>query len=69
MNISTRQALDQDLETQICIVGAGIAGLTIGYRLAKNGHRVVIVDGGHVGGGETERTTAHLSQVLDDGYV
>ena len=30
-------ALSRDLETDICIVGAGIAGLTTAYRLAVAG--------------------------------
>ncbi len=30
-------ALSRDLETDVCIVGAGIAGLTTAYRLAVAG--------------------------------
>jgi hypothetical protein len=30
---------------------------------------VVVLDDGPIGGGMTERTTAHLSNVIDDGYV
>jgi glycine/D-amino acid oxidase-like deaminating enzyme/nitrite reductase/ring-hydroxylating ferredoxin subunit len=58
-----------DAECDVCIVGAGIAGLTTGYALAGAGKRVVILDDGPVGGGETGRTTAHLSWALDDYYV
>jgi glycine/D-amino acid oxidase-like deaminating enzyme/nitrite reductase/ring-hydroxylating ferredoxin subunit len=36
--------------------------------LAKDGNSVVVVDDGPIGGGETGRTTAHLSTSLDDGY-
>jgi glycine/D-amino acid oxidase-like deaminating enzyme len=57
-----------DLRTEVCIIGAGIAGITTAYLLAREGKRVVVLDDGAVGGGETGRTTAHLSNALDDRY-
>jgi len=53
---------------QVCIIGAGIAGLTTAYLLTKIGRSVVVIDDGPVGGGETRRTTAHLANALDDRY-
>ena len=50
----------------VCIVGAGIAGLTTAYLLTKTGKSVIVLDDGPIGSGETERTTAHLATVLDD---
>lgn len=61
------RALVDDMSADVCVVGAGIAGLTAAYLLAKAGRRVVVIDDGPVGGGETRRTTAHLSCVLDAG--
>jgi glycine/D-amino acid oxidase-like deaminating enzyme len=52
----------------ICIVGAGIAGLTTAYLLGRAGRSAVVVDDGPIVSGETERTTAHLTTVLDDRY-
>ena len=60
--------LDHDLETDVVIVGAGIAGLTTAYLLARDGRRVAIVDDGPVAGGETCRTTAHVVNALDERY-
>jgi glycine/D-amino acid oxidase-like deaminating enzyme/nitrite reductase/ring-hydroxylating ferredoxin subunit len=60
--------LPGDVATDVCVVGAGIAGLTTAYRLAKAGQRVVVVDDGQTAGGETCRTTAHLVNALDDRY-
>src|SRR3954462_6032998 len=60
--------LRQDLRTEVCVIGAGIAGISTAYLLAKAGKRVAVLEDGSVGGGETGRTTAHLSNALDDRY-
>lgn len=61
-------SLDGDLTTDVCIVGAGIAGLTTAWHLLREGRAVVVLDDGRVGGGETGRTTAHLATSTDDYY-
>jgi glycine/D-amino acid oxidase-like deaminating enzyme/nitrite reductase/ring-hydroxylating ferredoxin subunit len=60
--------LERDLVTDVCVIGAGIAGITVGYLLAQAGRRVVVLESSLIGGGETGRTTAHLAHALDDGY-
>jgi glycine/D-amino acid oxidase-like deaminating enzyme/nitrite reductase/ring-hydroxylating ferredoxin subunit len=60
--------LTEDISTDVCVVGAGIAGLTTAYLLAREGKSVVVVDDGPIGGGQTERTTAHLTNAIDDNY-
>lgn len=60
--------LTGDLTTDICIIGAGIAGVTTAYLLVREGRDVVLIDDGPVGGGMTGRTTAHLVNALDDRY-
>ena len=60
--------LTSDAHADVCIVGAGIAGLTTAYLLAKEGRRVIVVDDGPTAGGETCRTTAHLVSALDDRF-
>lgn len=60
--------MDDVTEGDVCIVGAGIAGLSCAYRLLIQGKSVVVLDDGPIGGGETGRTTAHLSNALDDRY-
>lgn len=64
----TFESLREDLKTEVCIVGAGMAGLSTAYLLLREGRKVVVIDDGPVGGGETARTTAHLSFALDDRY-
>lgn len=61
-------ALAEDTRVDVCVIGAGIAGLSVGYRLAREGRKVVLLDDGPIAGGETERTTAHLANALDDRF-
>ncbi|KRD10348.1 FAD-dependent oxidoreductase [Flavobacterium sp. Root901] len=59
---------DRDIQTEVLIIGGGIAGLTTAYNLLKEGKKVVLVEDGFIGSGETGRTTAHLTSALDDRY-
>ena len=59
---------EQNLTTDILVVGAGIAGLTTSYLLLKAGKQVTVVEDGFIGSGESGRTTAHLTCALDDRY-
>jgi glycine/D-amino acid oxidase-like deaminating enzyme/nitrite reductase/ring-hydroxylating ferredoxin subunit len=68
-DIPLRPVLDEDLSANICIIGAGIAGLTTAYLCALEGKSVIVLDDGPIAGGETGRTTAHLSNALDDRYL
>jgi glycine/D-amino acid oxidase-like deaminating enzyme/nitrite reductase/ring-hydroxylating ferredoxin subunit len=52
----------------VLIIGGGIAGLTTAYKLLKAGKKIVLVEDGFIGSGETGRTTAHLTCALDDRY-
>jgi glycine/D-amino acid oxidase-like deaminating enzyme/nitrite reductase/ring-hydroxylating ferredoxin subunit len=61
-------ALDKNISADVCIVGAGIAGMTTAYLLAREGKSVVVLDKNQIGSGETAYTTAHLSNVIDAGY-
>lgn len=64
---STRK-LSRNLETNVVVVGGGIAGVSVAYNLARNGVKVVLVEDGNIGSGETGRTSAHLVNALDDRY-
>src|SRR4051794_8155167 len=63
-----RPPLEADARADVCVVGAGIAGMTTAYLLSREGRSVVVLDDGRIGGGETCRTTAHLVNALDDRY-
>src|SRR5262245_57389866 len=53
----------------VCVVGAGIAGRTTAYLLAKEGKQVVVLDEGDVGSGQSGRTSAHLASAIDDRFA
>lgn len=59
-------SLNENLKTDVCIVGGGIAGLTSAYLLMKEGKKVCIVESGELASGQSGRTTAHFSNALDD---
>jgi len=65
----TQSRLKESIRTDVCIIGAGIAGLTTAYLLGREGRSVVVLDDGLIGGGMTGRTTAHLTNAYDDRYV
>lgn len=68
-NTPSQSRLKENIRTDVCIIGAGIAGMTTAYLLAKEGRSVVVLDDGPIGGGMTGRTTAHLTNAFDDRYV
>lgn len=65
---SAPSPLDRDMSADVCVIGAGIAGIATAYQLACGGRNVVVLDDGPIAGGETGRTTAHLSSAIDDRY-
>src|SRR5688572_7781354 len=67
-DIADRQPLAADAQADVCVVGAGIAGLTTAHLLAAAGQSVIVLEDGEIGSGETGRTTAHLVNALDDRY-
>ena len=47
-----QSALDMDTHADVCVVGAGIAGMTTAYLLLQEGKSVVVLDDGPIGGGQ-----------------
>jgi glycine/D-amino acid oxidase-like deaminating enzyme/nitrite reductase/ring-hydroxylating ferredoxin subunit len=59
--------LQEDRACDVCVVGAGIAGVATAWELARRGLDVILLDQAHVGAGESHHTSGHLSAVLDQG--
>jgi glycine/D-amino acid oxidase-like deaminating enzyme len=64
----TFRPLETETQADVCVVGAGIAGLSTAYALTRVGKTVVVIDDGEIGHGMTRVTSAHLSCMLDDRY-
>ncbi len=52
--------LKGDARADVCVIGAGIAGLSTAYMLLRAGKSVIVIDAAGVGAGETGRTSAHF---------
>ena len=63
------QKLTQNINADVCIIGSGISGLSTAYELVSSGTKVVMIEAREVLSGESGRTSGHLSNALDDGYV
>lgn len=64
----SEKPLKDNTSANVVIVGAGIAGMSVGYLLTQEGKAVIVLDDGPIGGGMTARTTAHLTCALDDRF-
>ena len=60
-NNATFEKLAQDIACDVCIIGAGLFGLTTAYYLAKKGLKVVIIDKQEVGTHTSGHTTAKIT--------
>jgi glycine/D-amino acid oxidase-like deaminating enzyme/nitrite reductase/ring-hydroxylating ferredoxin subunit len=58
---AVRPRLERDLTADVCVVGAGIVGITTALLLHEAGLRVVVLEAGQVGHGVTGHTTAKVS--------
>ena len=61
-------SLTESINTDVVIVGGGMSGISVAYALVKEGKKCVILENGLIGGGETSRSSAHLTYALDARY-
>lgn len=61
--------LVRDTRCDVVVVGAGMAGMSVAYFLAREGRSVMVLDDGPVGGGMTGLSAAHLSYAMKEGYT
>ncbi len=59
--LEEREALSQDLDTQVAVIGAGMAGILTAAALAEEGIRVTVVEADRIAGGQTRNTTAKIT--------
>jgi glycine/D-amino acid oxidase-like deaminating enzyme len=53
----------------VCIVGAGLAGMIAGYLLAREHRSVMVIDEGPIGGVQGGFEAAHLASVIERPYA
>lgn len=61
-------ALSSHQTADVCIIGAGIASLSVAYQLLREGKSVVVLERDTIGHGQTGLTSGHLSSALDEGF-
>ena len=60
--------LNKNISVDVAVIGGGIFGITTAYMISKQGKKVALIEGRDMISGETSRTTAHLTYVLDAEY-
>ncbi len=60
-NYSKFDSLSKNINTDVCIIGAGIFGMTCGYYLSKAGLNVTILEKDEIGHKTTGHTTAKIT--------
>ena len=60
-NMDKSTPIDNDYYADVCIVGAGICGLSTAYYLAKKGKKVIVIDKGLIGEKTSGHTTAKIT--------
>ena len=63
------EPLGEDIETQVVVVGAGMAGLCTAWYLAAAGMDVVVLEARRIGLGVSGHTTAKVSALHDTRYA
>lgn len=60
-SIPERDPLTGDVETEIAVIGGGMAGILTAFLLQKEGCRVTVLEAKRIGGGQTQNTTAKIT--------
>ncbi|KAL8932998.1 MAG: hypothetical protein Q9211_006017, partial [Gyalolechia sp. 1 TL-2023] len=61
--------LAEDIKTDVCVIGSGIAGVSVSYELVQHGVNVVMLEAREILSGESGRTSGHLTSGIDSGFV
>lgn len=59
------RALDKEEETEVCVIGAGLFGLTTAYYLTRCGKKVTVLEKGNIGEKASGNTTGKITSQHD----
>ena len=59
--IESNGELTDDTSADVCIIGAGISGITTAYYLTKRGYKTIVLEKDEIGHGVTGHTTAKIT--------
>ncbi|MFW5705618.1 MAG: NAD(P)/FAD-dependent oxidoreductase, partial [Bacteroidota bacterium] len=57
--------LQQDIDTDVAVIGGGITGISVAHLLARKGMRVAVLESLKVGGGTSSHSTGNLYFTID----
>src|SRR5438105_9527260 len=60
MAVSERKPLAGDGDAEVCVVGAGLAGLTTAFELARRGFRIAILEARRIAWNASGRNTGFV---------
>ncbi|MEG1660985.1 MAG: FAD-dependent oxidoreductase [Clostridiales bacterium] len=59
--IPSHNNLEGDYETEVAVIGGGMAGILIAWLLRQQGKKVMVLEAARVGGGQSQNTTAKIT--------
>ena len=59
--LDSNDELDKECESEVCIVGGGITGISTAYELTKEGRKVILLERENLAEKATGNTTAKIT--------
>lgn len=63
--ITARKSIQNDMSTQVVVIGGGITGILTAFFLQKKGMQVIVLEADRIGSGQTQNTTAKITSQHD----
>ncbi len=61
IDIPRRESLQGDINTDVVVIGGGLAGILTAYHLKRNGIDCIVLEASRIGSGQTKNTTAKIT--------
>lgn len=67
-NLNELKSVEENLKTDILIIGAGITGISTAYNLIKSDYKIILIDRGKCFNGATAKSTGKITYMQDLKY-